>query len=113
MSEKPEIDKNIEELESLLHEGGAEKPPAADPDSGEDKHCFPYYDFMRSVFRYSKSRFAFVMLTSPFSVNLGNLVRFKCLIYLQFSTKNYLFLTDQPRLYLYTELIISKDFSFG
>ena len=74
MSEKPEIDKNKEELESLLHEGGAEKPPAADPDSGEDKHCFPYYDFMRSVFRRFDKSFVWILIIENFNFGLWVLV---------------------------------------
>lgn len=66
---------NLEENMSLLHEGGDNKSAAAaDPDSGEDKHCFPYYDFMRGVFRRFDKSFIWILIIENFNFGLWQMV---------------------------------------
>lgn len=54
----------------MLFEGGNSK----DPDQGEDKHCFPYYDFMRSVFRRFDNSFVWILIIENFNFGLWILV---------------------------------------
>ena len=59
---------NTEEKQSLLLEGGS------DPDAGDDTHCFPYYDFTRSLYRRFDASFVTILLLENFNFGLWIMV---------------------------------------
>lgn len=59
---------NFDENQTLLFEGGS------DPDSGDDKHCFPYYDFIRSLYRRFDGSFVTILLFENFNFGLWIMV---------------------------------------
>ena len=59
---------NSLEKESLLLEGGS------DPDTGDDKHCFPYYDYVRSLYRRFDGSFVTILLLENFNFGLWIMV---------------------------------------
>jgi hypothetical protein len=59
---------NNQEESSLLLEGGN------DPDTADDKHCFPYYDFVRSCYRRFDSSFVSILLIENFNFGLWIMV---------------------------------------
>ena len=63
------INKNLDEKSSLLkYEGGN------DPDVDDDKHCFPYYDFIRSLYRRFNGSFVSILLIENFNFGLWIMV---------------------------------------
>jgi hypothetical protein len=53
-----------------------EKPPsAAAPADEDDTHCFPYYDFVRSLIRRFDGSFIFVLFLENFNFGLWILVQ--------------------------------------
>ena len=64
--------KRFDENDLLIFEGGSTKQ---DPDSGEDKHCFPYYDFARSLCRRFNSSFVLILMLENFNFGLFMLVQ--------------------------------------
>ena len=47
----------------------------ANQDNADDKHCFPYYDFTRSVIRRFDGSFVFILAVENFNFGLFILVQ--------------------------------------
>ena len=45
------------------------------PSNDEDKHCFPYYDFIRSLFRRFDTSFLWILLLENFNFGLFMMVQ--------------------------------------
>ena len=44
------------------------------PDEDDEKHCFPYYDFMRSVFKRFDHSFVIILILENFNFGLWVMV---------------------------------------
>jgi hypothetical protein len=55
------IKENFDDKQSLLFSGGSGSG-SSDPDAGDDKHCFPYYDFIRDLYRRFDGSFITILL---------------------------------------------------
>ena len=51
-----------------------EKEGGEKVDEGEKKHCFPYYDFMLSVFKRFDSSFVWILILENFNFGLFILI---------------------------------------
>jgi len=71
MADKDEDRENL-----IAKEGGDDKDKASkeDPDGGDDSHWFPYYDFMRSVFRRFDGSFVAILILENFNFGLWTMV---------------------------------------
>jgi len=61
-----------EEEESLMK---SKKDKDQDPDDPDDSHCFPYYDFFRSLYRRFEGSFVTILIIENLNFGLWMMVQ--------------------------------------